>query len=84
MFFPDILSADRQLACEIEFDLRKFEEREAAEREAALAREQQNTPIQQGGPMLPQGLGGRSPRSPVSYGQVIIRNRKSMNMDPYM
>ena len=33
LFAADILAADRQLAIEIEFDLRKFEEKQAEEEE---------------------------------------------------
>ena len=42
--FVDILSADRQLAREIEYDLKKFEEEETKAKEANLSRPPTLTP----------------------------------------
>ena len=53
----DILAADRQTASEIEFDLRRFEDQEAAERQAAAQQQQHATPAPTAArPPLPPGV----------------------------
>ncbi|XP_030849692.1 condensin-2 complex subunit D3 [Strongylocentrotus purpuratus] len=61
----DILSADRQLASEIEFDLRKFDEQQAeASKQAVQEKDQDNTPGKGAAAAAPMADGVQKPPTP--------------------